>query len=1105
MQHHSSVRTGLALVLLPAAAALLSVPAAARAQATTGIIEGRITDAASGRVLPNAQVFVAGTTVGAQTSDAGTFRITGVPARQVEVRVRLIGFAPANKTVVVTAGATVRADFALSTSALQLDQVVVTGTGQRTEVKRLGNTVSVVKPPEIAPINTTSDLLQGREPGVVGMPSSGMTGEGARIRIRGNSSLSQSNEPIVFIDGIRVNAGGGFGEGVGAGGGGATSRLDDLDPSSIERMEILKGAAAATLYGTEASNGVIQIFTKRGSVGVPRWSLNLQQDAIQFPDRVPANAGYPRTAAQAQQASAFWGRTLQPFEVFEVPVFRDNVTEIGRATTAALSVQGGTPVITYFASGRYRGENGPVGYGGALGQRLSNLPGSLRPVEDEDTQMQGTVNLSIVPTSKLRVGLRTSYINRATTIPENNNNIYGLNSLAFMARPEQANCNRSAVASPGRCTGEGNIFGNQAFMTVPEAALQRNQTEVGRFNGAAEAEYTINSALRASVTFGADVTSQQDYSFSPFGYNIDLFTGQTPDGARVISNRDVRVLTLDSKLSWNQNFGRRLASSFTAGVQVFNDRTTDAWSSAQTFPGPGIEVVSAGGQARDFFERYLTTVNGGYFAQEQLSLDDWIHATVGGRYDYSSAFGAEAPGVFYPKISLSVVPSDLKGWSSSMVSQLRLRAAVGQSGRQPGAFDRFTTFAPLTSELGAGLVPSQLGNQTLEPEISTEIEGGFELGLFANRVGVDVTYWNRRVRDVLVDRQFPTSNGFRNRQLANIGAMRGNGLELGLRGMALNRENASLELFANGAYLSQTVTSLGGAPPLKVGYFRYRGFIKEGDPLGSLYSPILASACPSGGPRTNKAGQPVACYGANQFPISLNGNGRAATREELLAYLSQPRDLRTGAVQSALRPLLADEQGNGNVLEQRVGDVIPDWAGAFGATLTFRKSWRLYSLFEYKQGFLVQNLTDGFRNSQHASIGSNRREYATIEAALLNPASTPEQRLAAADSYVREYRRLLEPGLHQHEPGDFIRWRELSLSYTANPSLARFVRARSLAVTLTGRNLLLWTKYSGVDPEINAIGRNGSTDALERNFLDSTDAFGVPIPRRFAISANLGF
>ena len=114
-----------------------------------------------------------------------------------------------------------------------------------------------------------SAVLQGREPGLVGLPSGGMTGEGARIRIRGNASLSQSNEPIIFVDGLRINAGGGFGQNISRNGG-APSRLDDIDPSTSERVEVLKGAAAATLYGAEASNGVIQVFTKRGSSGAPR-------------------------------------------------------------------------------------------------------------------------------------------------------------------------------------------------------------------------------------------------------------------------------------------------------------------------------------------------------------------------------------------------------------------------------------------------------------------------------------------------------------------------------------------------------------------------------------------------------------------------------------------------------------------------------------------------------------------------------------------------------------------------------------------------------------------------------------------------------------------
>jgi TonB-dependent starch-binding outer membrane protein SusC len=209
-------------------------------------------------------------------------------------------------------------------------------------------------------------------------------------------------------------------------------------------------------------------------------------------------------------------------------------------------------------------------------------------------------------------------------------------------------------------------------------------------------------------------------------------------------------------------------------------------------------------------------------------------------------------------------------------------------------------------------------------------------------------------------------------------------------------------------------------------------------------------------------------------------------------------------VQSALRPYLADYDGNGNLGEQFVGDIIPDWTGAYGFNLGIGDHWKLNSLFEFKTGFLIQNLTDGFRMSQHPSIGSNRKEWSEIEAVMNNPASTPEQRLAAAEEYVFKYRRLLEPGLHQHEPGDFTRWRELSLTWAAPRSIAAKAGANTLTITAAGRNLLLWTKYSGLDPEANAIGRGiGST--LDQNFLDSTDAFGIPIPRRFSLTIHYGF
>ena len=308
------------------------------------IIEGRVLDAVTNRPLENVQVGIDNTPLGAITNAQGSYRITGIPVPSgtatVVVRVRAIGYSRETRSVTVSAGQTVTRDFAVTVSAVQLNQVVVTGSGQKTEVKRLGNTVAVIIPPVNAPINDMSNLLTAREPGVTGLVSGGLSGEGAKIRIRGNASLSQSNEPIIFVDGVRMNSGGGYG--IGNGGGGSPSRIDDIDPNTIERVEVLKGAAAATLYGTEASNGVIQFFTKTGSSGAPRWTASLQQDAIGFGDRVAPNSGYARTQARADSLATYWNKPgLKAFEVFEVPVFKDFFQETGLGNTLATSVQGG--------------------------------------------------------------------------------------------------------------------------------------------------------------------------------------------------------------------------------------------------------------------------------------------------------------------------------------------------------------------------------------------------------------------------------------------------------------------------------------------------------------------------------------------------------------------------------------------------------------------------------------------------------------------------------------------------------------------------------------------------------------------------------------------
>jgi outer membrane receptor protein involved in Fe transport len=396
---------------------------------------------------------------------------------------------------------------------------------------------------------------------------------------------------------------------------------------------------------------------------------------------------------------------------------------------------------------------------------------------------------------------------------------------------------------------------------------------------------------------------------------------------------------------------------------------------------------------------------------------------------------------------------------------------------------------------GSGLRPENLGNPDLEPEISTEWEAGFETGFFNNRAGVDFTYWNRKVNDVLVAKQFAPSGGFQNLQLANIGELEASGYDITGKLFLVQNANVSFDVFANGAYLSQKVVSLGGAAPLKVSgsYPRYRNFIKEGEAPGALFGAKLVQPCSA-----RPAGATYKCLQAGQLPFDQNGDGTPDTEAELLTFLGQARTL------DNLNLMRVDEDGDGDFLDHYDGKPFPDWQGAFGANLTFKRNWRVSTLLEYKAGnYTVTNLTDAFRNA-NPLIGRNTIKAATAEMTINNPSSTAQQRLQAAKDWTKL--KALSPydGLNQGQDGSMVRMREINLTYTAPSSLAAKVGANDLAITLSGRNLFLWTPYEGTDPEINAIGRTegGGRDS---NFLDAVDAFGYPLARRFALQVRLGF
>src|SRR5437773_10109832 len=342
-----------------AAAVVLLVCTVPVATAQQGAIAGRVTDRVTQQPVIGAEVLVLGTNLGGRTRQDGQYRIAGVAAGRYTVQVRLIGYATVSQPVSVAAGETAVVDFALSEAAVPLEAVVVTATGAEQMRRELGHTVATIDAAKTVEQATPTDLadpLNARAPGVQVLPSGGTTGTGSRIRIRGSSSLSLTNEPIIVVDGIRVENGATGQTATSIGVGGQTpSRLNDISPEDIESIEIVKGPSAAALYGTDAANGVIQIRTKRGRPGPTKWNGYVEGGVLNDITAWPANytsvtnagASCSLTQASAGVCAIDTARTFNPLEVNSPFQTASRQQDGVRATV-------GSDVTTFFLSGEDR-------------------------------------------------------------------------------------------------------------------------------------------------------------------------------------------------------------------------------------------------------------------------------------------------------------------------------------------------------------------------------------------------------------------------------------------------------------------------------------------------------------------------------------------------------------------------------------------------------------------------------------------------------------------------------------------------------------------------------------------------------------------------------
>jgi hypothetical protein len=486
----------------------------------------------------------------------------------------------------------------------------------------------------------------------------------------------------------------------------------------------------------------------------------------------------------------------------------------------------------------------------------------------------------------------------------------------------------------------------------------------------------------------------------------------------------------------------------------------------------------------------------GAYLDNQIGFRDWAFVTAGARWDANSAFGEAFNTAFYPKLNASVLPSEAFGWTSETFSTIRVRAAIGKSGLQPSSFAKFTTYSPQPSSEGPGVRPSNLGNNSLKAEVATEKELGAELGLFNDRASVNVTYWTTTVVDAIVARQFAVSGGFINTQLDNIGELHKNGFDIGVQGTLLESENLSISLHASGAYLSQKIVDMGGAPALKTGgsYSRYRQYLVEGFSPGSFFGPRTADLA---------------------IPLNLDGSCVEPSRAEALAYFSVPHDPgdfkplvvgnAPGTFGEADGSLASHNCGTG-ALATYLGKSTPDWQGTFGFTAGFLGDFELNSLWEFKAGdFVSHDLSGEFRRT-HAGIGRNTESCVKLLSVMRNPASTADARLDSAIDWANSCEGLAPlDGLNSINPADFVRWRELTLTYRVPVSFIDRFGLAGATISVGARNLALWTHsaYTGMDPEAVTDGRcNGGLDC---NFLDGTDLWQIPIPRRITFSTRVSF
>lgn len=1004
-------------------------------------VRGEVKDA-KGEPLPGVTVKIKGTPLGIQTDANGKFRLS-VPDRQTVLVFSFIGF----KTAEVTVGGQQDINVVLEEAASELSEVVVSGYGTKTRAEFTGSSSHIGgKALTERPVTSFDQALAGQAAGVKITSSGGSLNSPPVFRIRGTNSISSSSYPLIIIDGVTAFTGN-------VGNSAENNPLSTINPEDIESAEILKDAAATALYGSRGTNGVMVITTKKGKQGVAKvtysgfLSVNKKprlpkllsaEEYVMIKNESLANNGLAPQFALGTNPDGSTMRTN----------WYDYVYQTGISHNHNLSVSGGSAATHYFFSANYSDQKGFL-------VKNTFERGGARFNIDHKLMKNVTIGANIAYNNTLNNNLTSGF-----------NSAFGLNNLARMSMVLPPNVEPFNPDGSYNTNGAGLGAGPNGILTgyynpLPQLEKDKFSSESKTLVGNIFAEWQIVKGLTAKVNYALNDLNTVNMSFN----NPYQAGGFAPNGSANNTNGVNRRSDVLGQLTYDNNFGKHHINAFGVYQEIYTKSTS--W---------GVTRQNLNDRFYESFFGSYATVSGSSSGFTETGLRSYLGSAS---YDYDKKYLFSAS---FRRDGLSSLaqkwgnfPAVSVGWNiaeegffknsglSKTISTLKLKGGYGITGNSSGVgtYAFASLYASGTYGGLSALSPSQIGNRELKWETSKKTDVGITLGLWNNRINIDADYYNNNNDGLILDVPQTASKGIPgNSLLQNIGSLYNRGFEFNIEAHIMDKGKFRWTSSLNLSTLSNKVTSLApGINDLWSSGLETSNITRVGYPIGAMYVVNTNGVNPANGLRTY----------VNRDGATVQFNPRTSA----WSYLD-------GTTAPAL-----DAYGDGVVM----GTTLPKYYGGFNNNFTYG-NFDLTLNFTYSGGNLMYNGTK-------ATLLDNR--FFNNQVDILRRWTTPGQITDIPKLHYNDQQASGSVLMHSYnvEDGSFIKMSYAALGYRLSPRILSKVGIASLRIYATAGNFLLYTKYTGMDPEISAN--------VDSNTASGRDKNSVPAGKTYTLGLSVGF